>query len=252
MQIAPSRRKYRTIISDNSKRCPKMILLDKIRSLLLFLVVVGTHVASEDTNGLRCRCCTATNRTNFISTLDICEPCDLTNISHTPSQRCEAGCSSTGLILCDDKYGDSSCVTNCGATTVATTEATGSTTVGTTLSTDATTTGPATVITGAATNTTTGPPPITTAENHTNHTTTQPDPCQIHLGVCNQGTCRGNRTSQTFQCLCPAYWGGSHCEITPCSRNSCQNGASCLDLDSPPWFTCRCSGGYGGETCEVS
>ncbi|KAG8224528.1 hypothetical protein J437_LFUL004219 [Ladona fulva] len=77
------------------------------------------------------------------------------------------------------------------------------------------------------------------------------------------GSCRSraNGTGVVFDCVCPAGFTGSLCEIggpptpprTPCdalASASCLNGATCVVDNTRRGFHCSCVPGYAGTSCE--
>nr|XP_039260814.1 uncharacterized protein LOC120337160 [Styela clava] len=71
---------------------------------------------------------------------------------------------------------------------------------------------------------------------------------------CQGKNCTGNRTcdSKTGDCVCPAGYTGSQCEINidDCQQNPCQNGGTCTDATNGYYCTCR--PGYTGSRCEAN
>jgi hypothetical protein len=37
----------------------------------------------------------------------------------------------------------------------------------------------------------------------------------------------------------------------PCASEPCQNGATCSDIETAPYFSCNCPADYTGYFCEI-
>ena len=79
------------------------------------------------------------------------------------------------------------------------------------------------------------------------------DQCQ---GLCQHGTVCG----EGGQCVCPAHYTGTYCQIeplvstlyqahSPCATHTCKHGV-CLAQDSAE-YTCQCHKGYSGRAVLV-
>ncbi|PAA90328.1 hypothetical protein BOX15_Mlig028025g1, partial [Macrostomum lignano] len=88
--------------------------------------------------------------------------------------------------------------------------------------------------------------------------------------ACSEGDCKnggicwpGAVTSSTPPCLCPEAYSGTDCTVRKdfCSSTSgggatraspCQNGGTCSNTDTSPWYHCSCVPGYTGTNCEIN
>ncbi len=37
----------------------------------------------------------------------------------------------------------------------------------------------------------------------------------------------------------------------PCTSITCQNGGTCSNINTSPYFNCSCSFGYTGDNCQI-
>ena len=74
-------------------------------------------------------------------------------------------------------------------------------------------------------------------------------PCRSNPCL-NGGTCVQNKMQASHDCLCPASFTGTNCEIRlPCWSNPCENGGTCSnDVDS---YNCTCPANWRGPHCET-
>uniref|UniRef100_A0A1I8JAA5 Delta-like protein n=1 Tax=Macrostomum lignano TaxID=282301 RepID=A0A1I8JAA5_9PLAT len=82
--------------------------------------------------------------------------------------------------------------------------------------------------------------------------------------ACSEGDCKnggvcwpGAVTSSTPPCLCTEAYTGFYCTdrinyCTTTSGNPCQNGGTCSNTDTSPWYHCSCVPGYTGTDCEIN
>ncbi|XP_074652971.1 cubilin-like [Tubulanus polymorphus] len=79
---------------------------------------------------------------------------------------------------------------------------------------------------------------------------TQAPSNQCNISPClNQGSCIHNGAS--YYCRCKPHFTGDRCEtrVLLCDSHPCQNGGTCLSLDSSS-FLCTCRDNYIGRFCE--
>ncbi|XP_069033301.1 protein delta homolog 2 isoform X2 [Embiotoca jacksoni] len=68
----------------------------------------------------------------------------------------------------------------------------------------------------------------------------------VPMPGCRYGSCQ-----QPWQCSCQPGWGGRFCDkdLTVCSQQPCQNGATCVLQDGGD-FSCLCPEGFIGPSCQ--
>ena len=75
------------------------------------------------------------------------------------------------------------------------------------------------------------------------------DPC-FSQPCMNGGTCQRTNGNVGYQCICPAGYSGSRCEMRDaCTPNPCLNGGQCFPTNIGG-FSCQCPPGYSGPRCE--
>ncbi|EGD82557.1 NOTCH2 protein [Salpingoeca rosetta] len=85
--------------------------------------------------------------------------------------------------------------------------------------------------------------------------------CTALTDTCASGQCENGAICvdgvdsmgrNTFQCLCPAGFGGFRCDElqTSCSQQPCLNGGTCNDNTADSGYTCVCTASYTGARCQ--
>uniref|UniRef100_A0A3P8TB23 Crumbs cell polarity complex component 2b n=1 Tax=Amphiprion percula TaxID=161767 RepID=A0A3P8TB23_AMPPE len=80
--------------------------------------------------------------------------------------------------------------------------------------------------------------------------------CQCPDDECQSNPCKGVKSYcvngvNGYLCHCPIGFGGEDCQdnVTTCSKETCHNGGTCMDIpDIGP--RCQCAAGYQGTNCE--
>lgn len=86
--------------------------------------------------------------------------------------------------------------------------------------------------------------------------------CDQDTRLCSSGPCSANATcietgEGGYLCICPHGYTGDYCHLKKglCleNRSPCQNGGTCLAVDSSPSFSsCVCPSGFSGDYCEIN
>jgi len=75
------------------------------------------------------------------------------------------------------------------------------------------------------------------------------DNCGAGSQFCTKNPCQNGASCENTTCICPTGYSGRHCETRDsCSLKPCQNGGTCYSFKST--YRCSCAKGFFGKDCE--